>query len=84
MTKDAYPFTATFEFGLPEKTVGDLLKVLSPEGVGDGDRTSVGLKQEEGCLVLNMSSSDIKGLRAAMNSYLRWIECSLQVTELPK
>jgi len=76
---------AICEFTLPGKTVGDLLQVLNPEATGEGgERTSVDLGERDGAFILEVGSKDIKGLRAALNSYLRWIECSLKVTELPK
>ncbi len=75
-------FYATCEFDLPDRTVGNLKKVLQPEAQGEGDRTSISLVEHDGVFILKIGSKDIKGLRAAMNSYLRWIECSLKVNEI--
>jgi tRNA threonylcarbamoyladenosine modification (KEOPS) complex Pcc1 subunit len=79
-----YSFIAICEFELPQRTAGDLEKILRPEVQGEGDRTSVGMEKEGDRFVLKVGSRDIKGLRAGLNSYLRWIECSLNVTKLPK
>ena len=80
----SYSFNATCRFELPGRTIDDIREVLLPEVEGEGDRTLVELDREDDEFVLRIRSKDIKGLRAATNSYLRWIECSLKITQLPK
>ena len=77
-------FTAVCEFELPENTGANLEKALTPELGDEGTRITVEITQRNNGFALEVGSSDIKGLRAALNSYLRWIECSLKVTQLPK
>lgn len=77
-------FISSFEFQLPEGRVQDICRSLEPELEKGGDRTQVELVAEGNVLKVNITSKDITGLRAAMNSYLRWIECSINVYELPE
>jgi tRNA threonylcarbamoyladenosine modification (KEOPS) complex Pcc1 subunit len=76
-------FIAKCEFELPESTGANLEKALAPELANEGERVTVDINLRERGFELEVRSSDIKGLRAALNSYLRWIECSLKVTQLP-
>ena len=79
-----YSFIAICEFEVPQQTALDLERILRPEVQGEGERTAVDMEKDGDRFVLKVGSRDIKGLRAALNSYLRWIECSLNVTQLPK
>jgi len=79
-----YSFKAICEFEVSQRTALDLERILRPEVTGEGDRTTVEMEEGNSGFVLRIGSRDITGLRAALNSYLRWIECSLNVARLRK
>jgi tRNA threonylcarbamoyladenosine modification (KEOPS) complex Pcc1 subunit len=45
-------------------------------------RTHVTLTTEEDCLLLNVEADDTVALRAALNSYLRWVNSLINVVEV--
>jgi KEOPS complex subunit Pcc1 len=55
---------------------------LSPEVGREIPRTRVELSRDDGDIVLNVEASDLGALRAALNSYLRWIEISEQISNM--
>ncbi|NLI74275.1 MAG: hypothetical protein GX369_05850 [Euryarchaeota archaeon] len=59
-----------------------VLGALSPEVGRDIPRTQVELIHEDGDIILNVEASDLGALRAALNSYLRWIEVSEQISSM--
>jgi KEOPS complex subunit Pcc1 len=42
-------------------------------------RTRVEISPQEGGIVLNVEAADLGALRAALNSYLRWINISEEI-----
>jgi len=52
---------------------------LSPEAGRDIPRTKVRASMEDGSMVLKVEATDLPALRAALNSYLRWIMVAEQV-----
>lgn len=52
---------------------------LSPEAGRDIPRTKVRASMEGGSMVLKVEATDLPALRAALNSYLRWIMVAEQV-----
>ena len=47
---------------------------ISPEAGREIPRTKVNARLDEGRLVLDLQATDLSALRAALNSYLRWIK----------
>ena len=45
------------------------------------ERSSVGVVIEDGGLTIRIEASDVAALRAAFNSYLRWVSAILDVVE---
>ena len=59
-----------------------LVRALLPEVGRELPRTSVDVRVEEGRFVLDVRAGDLSALRAAVNSYLRWIKVSKEIIEL--
>ena len=75
------PTLAKFTFNLGKNT-SIILKSLSPEAKREIPRTKTNIKEVNGILVMEIEATDTNSLRAAINSYLRWIKCSLDVCNL--
>ncbi|HOB38374.1 MAG TPA: KEOPS complex subunit Pcc1 [Methanomassiliicoccaceae archaeon] len=71
---------ATLRLATPHATA--LMGALSPEVGREIPRTRVELSRDDGDIVLNVEASDLGALRAALNSYLRWIEISEQISNM--
>ena len=55
---------------------------LLPEAeMPTSERSRVGVEIEDGGLIIRIEASDIAALRAAFNSYLRWVSAILDVVE---
>jgi tRNA threonylcarbamoyladenosine modification (KEOPS) complex Pcc1 subunit len=67
--------SANIEITLSDEIINIVKESLLPETeTPSSDRSSVELNIVEGGLILVFNASDISALRAAMNSYLRWIQ----------
>jgi tRNA threonylcarbamoyladenosine modification (KEOPS) complex Pcc1 subunit len=65
---------------------GDLLNVIEGSLVPEverptSERSIVEVASEEGKLTIRIEASDVAALRAATNSYLRWVGAILDVVE---
>ena len=70
--------TFLFSFNsLPEANL--VYNALFPESQQHISKTSVQLKVQDNKLSLIIFSADVSALRAACNSYLRWIQTALSV-----
>ncbi|MEW6069277.1 MAG: KEOPS complex subunit Pcc1 [Candidatus Thermoplasmatota archaeon] len=72
---------ANFIFELECNKANILKQALLPESKREIPRTKTEIKSERNKLILRIEAEDTSALRAAINSYLRWIECSLEVIE---
>lgn len=72
--------TAIFEFDIGEKS-SIIYNSLLPETGRDIPRSKFNLFVKNDKLFLEIKSDDINSLRAAINSYLRWIECSIKICD---
>lgn len=62
-----------------------LYKALSPELKSEFTRTKVAVKRLEDGVSLEFRAEDVNALRAAMNSYLRWLKVIEEIKEeLPR
>jgi len=60
-----------------------ILKSLEPEiASAPSQRSSTNLKQMNNILKMEIYATDVTSLRAAINSYLRWIRLSYDVIKL--
>ncbi|HEC89115.1 MAG: hypothetical protein DRN12_01610 [Thermoplasmata archaeon] len=59
-----------------------ILKALSPEINKYIPKTKIEITQKEEDIILSITSSQISSLRAACNSYLRWIYTAISVSEI--
>jgi len=65
-----------------EKQLSALINALTPEVQKQiGIRSKVDLSRDGQALVLNVEAQDTVALRAALNSYLRWINSTKNVLE---
>ncbi|HVO77967.1 MAG TPA: KEOPS complex subunit Pcc1 [Methanomassiliicoccales archaeon] len=55
---------------------------LSPEAGREIPRTKVRASMEAGKMVLRIDATDLSALRAALNSYLRWIMVAEEVDSM--
>jgi len=66
-----------------ENRVTTILKALEPEVKKSlTERSVVELKKENESLILEIEARDTVSLRAALNSYLRWINSIVNVLEI--
>ena len=70
---------AVLEFHHPRAEV--IERTLKPESAESMSKMSVNISKDGDWLKLDIESQDINGLRAAINSYLRWIDMTVKITE---
>jgi KEOPS complex subunit Pcc1 len=54
-----------------------LVRILRPETRREIPRTEVDLNVRENDLVITVRAEDVNALRAALNSYMRWLKLAL-------
>jgi KEOPS complex subunit Pcc1 len=54
---------------------------IRPESAVEIPRTSVKVSRQDDMLRLDIESGDVNGLRAAVNSYLRWVGMAAEISE---
>lgn len=73
---------ADIEIEVPEDLVNILLRALRPETERpSSDRSSVSIDARGEHLSLHIKASDVSALRAALNSYLHWVDAALNALE---
>jgi tRNA threonylcarbamoyladenosine modification (KEOPS) complex Pcc1 subunit len=74
---------ASFLFCFPSKKCASIaVAALSPEITHKIPKCTVTVSVEASLLKLLIEADDVSSLRAAANSYLRWIQTALAVEEL--
>ena len=74
---------ASFRFSFDSSSEAVLIaKSLSPEIQQKIPKTTVKITLSNNTLLLDIWSNDLSSLRAACNSYLRWINTALSVKQL--
>ena len=74
---------ASFRFFFQSSSEAALIaKSLSPEIQQKIPKTNVNITLSDETLILDIQSNDMSSLRAACNSYLRWIDTALSVKHL--
>jgi len=71
--------TATITLQHPKASV--IERTIRPESAVEIPRTSVRVSRQDDMLRLDIESGDVNGLRAAVNSYLRWVGMAAQISE---
>ena len=56
-------------------------KTIRPESAVEIPRTSVKVSRQDELLRLDIESGDVNGLRAAVNSYLRWVGMAADISQ---
>lgn len=64
-----------------EEDLEIIFKSVEPEARKKIPRTAVGMRKAGNKMILEISSDDTSSLRAACNSFLRWIETARSVRE---
>jgi len=54
---------------------------VRPESKGEFPKTSIIVSRQDDKVTIAIDSSDINGLRAAINSYLRWMDMAVTIVE---
>ena len=74
---------ASFKFCFNSSSEAALIAAsLSPELKQTIPKTNVQITHSDHTLLLNIQSNDVSSLRAACNSYLRWINTAISVKQL--
>jgi KEOPS complex subunit Pcc1 len=55
-------------------TTDVVAKALHPETVREISRTQVAIEEDDSLYMINIKAKDTSSLRAALNSYLRWMK----------
>jgi len=77
MTKEGLTEKASAEIRIKvhEKVVDAVLDALSPEVESpSSERSSTGVRRDMDGIVISTEASDTTAMRAAVNSYLRWVK----------
>ncbi len=75
--------SASFSFRFPSsKSAAIIATALSPEISHRIPKSTVTISQNDSVVTLAINADEISSLRAACNSYLRWIQTALAVEEL--
>ena len=73
---------ATVHVDVPEGISDIVDESLAPEVERPtSERSSVTVSAEKGKVIISIEASDVVALRAAINSYLRWVGAILDVVE---
>ncbi|MGC8496522.1 MAG: KEOPS complex subunit Pcc1 [Thermoplasmata archaeon] len=78
----SYSETAEFEFEEPDAEI--IYQSLIVESLREIPRTKIELSTKEKMLKLTIYAEDVNALRSAINSYLRWINLSINILELKR
>jgi len=74
--------TGQIDIKLPKRAIDILLISLEPESkTPSSERSTVKLSRTEDGIKLIVVANDTSALRAALNSYLRWIQGILSIIE---
>ncbi|MBC7113115.1 MAG: hypothetical protein H5T34_03730 [Candidatus Methanomethyliales bacterium] len=76
-----YNINSTLVINTGDPTIAEnLYKILLPEvKTTKAKHSKVSIRSENGILYLDMEAKTIAGLRALLNSYLRWIATSIDL-----
>jgi tRNA threonylcarbamoyladenosine modification (KEOPS) complex Pcc1 subunit len=73
---------AEVRLAVPDGTVEAILGALTPEtGSPSSDRSDAELERIPGGIVIRAYASDTSAMRAALNSYLRWVQGIVETVE---
>lgn len=71
----------TTGMGKGKKPADVIMSALLPESLHDISRTNTHMERKGESLALRIEAEDLTSLRAAVNSYMRWIEVATAVSE---
>ena len=75
--------TAKFEFVFKTSEEAKIvIKTLDPEIKNRIPKTNVNIRAESKTIFLEITATDTSSLRAAINSYLRWINTAINVKRI--
>ncbi|MBD6956002.1 MAG: KEOPS complex subunit Pcc1 [Thermoplasmata archaeon] len=70
------------EIRIDTPNAGIICKSIGVEGKRSIPRTEVNIDCSDDNLTIRISASDINALRAAINSYMRWINLVMELLEM--
>ncbi len=74
--------TLTVRVKVPVEAAEAVLQSIKPEAESDAyQRSEVSLSYEDCEIVLNAKAGDLHAMRAAANTYIRWLDMCLKLTE---
>jgi tRNA threonylcarbamoyladenosine modification (KEOPS) complex Pcc1 subunit len=74
---------ASFVFSFDtSQTASLIVQTLSPEMCQSIPKTRVELTLQKNKVFLTIATADVSSLRAACNSYLRWMQTAIDITTL--
>ena len=73
--------TITIPFATP-RDADIILQALTPEIAQKMPGSDTQLRVDASSLILTITTEDISSLRAACNSYLRWVQTAMSVKDL--
>ena len=74
--------TATLTVDVP--MVDAVIAAIKPESLEEFCRTHIRMHAENGKLCITIKAEDTTSLRAALNSYIRWIQVAVNTVNLTK
>lgn len=70
-------------FDVPDEAADAIARALSPEtNASEVPKTRAEVSREPGGIRIRIEADDLAALRAALNSYLRWIDAARKATAL--
>ena len=61
---------------------GELAKTMGAEGMGEMSKTSMTMEIGDNSLKIKIEAEDVSSLRAAINSYLRWLRIAIDTNDV--
>lgn len=70
-------------FPFPEASADAIARALAPEADhAEVPKTRAAVTREEGGVRVRLDADDLASLRAAVNSYLRWVDAAAKAAQL--
>jgi len=74
--------TATIKLGIDPDISNIINRSLMPELQREGLTTSVNITAAPDGLIITIETEELSNLRAALNSYMRWINCINSINDV--
>ena len=61
---------------------GELAQAMEAEGRSEMSKTSMSMEVRDNSLKIKIEAEDVSSLRAALNSYLRWLRIAIDTNDV--